>query len=75
MLVDDGRPRGLPFSRRNPLEGQTVAADIVLVGRSGARSGRVGSIGDAVFRALTFLFALLVLMILGGVIVLSLIHI
>jgi phosphate transport system permease protein len=51
------------------LEGQTVAADIVLVGRSGARSGRVGSIGDAVFRTLTFLFALLVLLILGGVIV------
>ena len=46
------------------LEGQTVAADIALVGRSGARSGRAGSIGDAVFRTLTFLFALLVLLIL-----------
>jgi phosphate transport system permease protein len=46
-----------------------VAADIALVGRSGARLGRAGSIGDAVFRALTFLFALLVLLILGGVIV------
>jgi phosphate transport system permease protein len=46
-----------------------VAADIVLLGRSGARRGRAGSIGDAVFRALTFLFALLVLLILGGVIV------
>jgi phosphate transport system permease protein len=44
-------------------------ADIALVGRSGARIGRAGSIGDAVFRALTFLFALLVLLILGGVIV------
>jgi len=69
MLVDDGRPRGLPFSRRNPLEGQTVAADIALVGRSAGRRGRAGSIGDTVFRALTFFFALLVLLILGGVIV------
>jgi phosphate transport system permease protein len=46
-----------------------VAADIALVGRSAAQHGRAGSIGDAVFRALTFFFALLVLMILGGVIV------
>ena len=69
MLVDDGRPRGLPFSRRNPLEGQTVAADIAIVGRSAGRRGRAGSIGDTVFRALTFFFALLVLLILGGVIV------
>jgi phosphate transport system permease protein len=46
-----------------------VAADIALVGRSAGRRGRAGSIGDTVFRALTFFFALLVLLILGGVIV------
>jgi phosphate transport system permease protein len=46
-----------------------VAADIALVGRSASQRGRAGSIGDGVFRALTFLFALLVLLILGGVIV------
>ncbi len=46
-----------------------MAADIALVGRSAARRGRAGSIGDALFRALTFFFALLVLLILGGVIV------
>jgi phosphate transport system permease protein len=46
-----------------------VAADIALVERSAAQRGRAGAIGDVVFRALTFLFALLVLLILGGVIV------
>jgi len=46
-----------------------VAADIALVERSAAQQGRAGSLGDAAFRALTFLFALLVLLILGGVIV------
>ena len=46
-----------------------MAADIALVGRSEAQRGRASSIGDVVFRALTFLFALLVLLILGGVIV------
>jgi phosphate transport system permease protein len=46
-----------------------VAADIVLVGRSAVQHGRAGSIGDIIFRALTFLFALFVLLILGGVIV------
>ena len=46
-----------------------MAADIALVGRSAAQRGDAGSIGDVVFRALTFLFALLVLLILGGVIV------
>jgi phosphate transport system permease protein len=46
-----------------------VAADIALVGRSAAQRGRAGAMGDLVFRALTFLFALLVLLILGGVIV------
>jgi phosphate transport system permease protein len=46
-----------------------VAADIAIVEQSPARRGRAGAIGDGVFRALTFLFALLVLLILGGVIV------
>jgi phosphate transport system permease protein len=46
-----------------------VAADIALLGRSVAQRQRAGSIGDAIFRTLTFLFALLVLLILGGVIV------
>ena len=46
-----------------------MAADIALVGRSAAQRGRAGAMGDLVFRALTFLFALLVLLILGGVIV------
>ena len=36
---------------------------------SPGRRGRAGAIGDAVFRAITFLFALLVLLILGGVII------
>ena len=46
-----------------------MAADIALVERSAAQQGRASSRGDIVFRALTFLFALLVLLILGGVIV------
>jgi len=46
-----------------------VAADIAIVERTVERGRRTGVIGDAVFRALTFLFALLVLLILGGVIV------
>jgi phosphate transport system permease protein len=46
-----------------------VAADIALVARSAMQRRGAGSIGDVVFRALTFLFALLVLLILGGVIV------
>jgi phosphate transport system permease protein len=46
-----------------------VAADLALIGRSTARGGRTGAVGDGVFRALTFLFALAVLLILGGVIV------
>jgi len=46
-----------------------VPADIALVGQSAGQHGRARSIGDIVFRALTFLFALLVLLILGGVIV------
>jgi phosphate transport system permease protein len=46
-----------------------VAAEITAVASIAARKGRAGAAGDAVFRALTFLFALLVLLILGGVIV------
>jgi phosphate transport system permease protein len=45
-----------------------VAADIALPRVDAARS-RNGAIGDFLFRHLTFLFALLVLLILGGVIV------
>jgi phosphate transport system permease protein len=44
-------------------------ADVAVAARLAAQRQRVGGIGDAVFRALTFLFALLVLLILGGVIV------
>jgi phosphate transport system permease protein len=46
-----------------------VTADAAVVQRIAERGGRAGAIGDVVFRALTFLFALLVLLILGGVIV------
>ncbi|MBV8738315.1 MAG: phosphate ABC transporter permease subunit PstC [Alphaproteobacteria bacterium] len=46
-----------------------VTAETVRVTRVSAERGRAGAIGDSVFRALTFLFALLVLLILGGVIV------
>ncbi len=46
-----------------------MAADIAVVQRIAERGRRAGAIGDVVFRALTFLFALLVLLILGGVIV------
>jgi phosphate transport system permease protein len=45
-----------------------VAAETAVIQRVAAGSGRAGAIGDAVFRALTVLFALLVLLILGGVI-------
>jgi phosphate transport system permease protein len=45
-----------------------VAAEIALP-RAAAAKGRGGAIGDLLFRYLTFLFALLVLLILGGVIV------
>jgi phosphate transport system permease protein len=46
-----------------------VAAETALVARVAARDGRAGALGDAAFRALSFLFALVVLLILGGVIV------
>jgi phosphate transport system permease protein len=45
-----------------------VAADIALPKASAAKGG-AGALGDFLFRHLTFLFALLVLLILGGVIV------
>jgi phosphate transport system permease protein len=45
-----------------------VAADLALTNATAAK-GRRGAIGDFLFRQLTFLFALLVLLILGGVIV------
>jgi phosphate transport system permease protein len=46
-----------------------VAAETAVVERLAAAGRRGGVIGDGVFRSLTFLFALLVLLILGGVIV------
>jgi phosphate transport system permease protein len=46
-----------------------MAAETVVVGRVWVSSRRGGVIGDVVFRSLTFLFAALVLLILGGVIV------
>jgi phosphate transport system permease protein len=46
-----------------------VAAEIAAESRLTPRGRGAGAIGDAVFRTLTFLFALLVLLILGGVIV------
>jgi phosphate transport system permease protein len=46
-----------------------VAADTAVVGRLAASGRRWGVVGDVVLRSLAFLFALLVLLILGGVIV------
>jgi phosphate transport system permease protein len=46
-----------------------VAAETAFVQRVAAAGGRAGAIGDVLFKWLTFLFALLVLLILGGVIV------
>jgi phosphate transport system permease protein len=46
-----------------------VAVETALGARAASRSGRAGAAGDAVFHGLTFLFALLVLLILGGVII------
>lgn len=46
-----------------------MAADTAVVGRLAASGRRGGVVGDIVFRSLAFLFALLVLLILGGVIV------
>src|SRR5271156_1730576 len=46
-----------------------MAAETAVVGRVAASGRRAGGIGDVVFRSLTFLFAALVLLILGGVII------
>jgi phosphate transport system permease protein len=46
-----------------------VAAETAVAERLAASGRRGGAIGDVAFRSLTFLFALLVLLILGGVIV------
>ena len=45
-----------------------MAVETAAVRGVAAAGGRAGAIGDTVFRSLTFLFALLVLLILGGVI-------
>jgi phosphate transport system permease protein len=46
-----------------------VATEVAAVPRAPARRRATGGAGDAIFRALTFTFALLVLLILGGIIV------
>jgi phosphate transport system permease protein len=46
-----------------------VAAEIACARRAVGRGRRVGTVGDPLFRALTFLFALAVLAVLGGIIV------
>jgi phosphate transport system permease protein len=46
-----------------------VAVETAVIQRIAPGSGRAGAIGDVLFRWLTFLFALFVLLILGGVIV------
>ena len=46
-----------------------MTAETAGVARITVEKGRAGAIGDSVFRTLTFFFALLVLLILGGVIV------
>jgi phosphate transport system permease protein len=47
----------------------TVTAQTVEAARVTTDKGRSGALGDVVFKALTFIFALLVLLILGGVII------
>ncbi len=46
-----------------------MTAEIAGIARATAPKGRGGAVGDTLFRALSFFFALLVLLILGGVIV------
>jgi phosphate transport system permease protein len=46
-----------------------VAAETAGIARISTERGRAGALGDSAFRTLTFIFALLVLVILGGVIV------
>jgi phosphate transport system permease protein len=54
---------------RNNAPGTIVTAETAGIARIGERKGRAGAIGEGVFRALTFFFALVVLLILGGVMV------
>ena len=46
-----------------------MAAETVVIRHEATRGGRAGAVGDVLFRSLTFLFALFVLLILGGVLV------
>jgi phosphate transport system permease protein len=46
-----------------------MAVETAIDARIAARKGRAGAAGDALFRGVTFLFALLVLLLLGGVII------
>ncbi|HEY2540682.1 MAG TPA: phosphate ABC transporter permease subunit PstC [Stellaceae bacterium] len=46
-----------------------MAAETAGIARISAIRGRAGALGDVVFRAMTFIFALLVLLMLGGVMV------
>jgi phosphate transport system permease protein len=46
-----------------------VATEVVVVLRATAQRRAAGGVGDAIFRALTLVFALLVLLILGGIII------
>jgi phosphate transport system permease protein len=59
----------LPAHGYQQSQAQIVAAETALIQRLAPRGVRAGAIGDFLFRSLTFLFALLVLLILGGVIV------
>jgi phosphate transport system permease protein len=54
---------------RNIAPGTIVTAETAGIARISERKGRAGAINDGVFRALTFFFALVVLLILGGVMV------
>ena len=46
-----------------------MATEVVAVGRTATRRRAAGAAGDAIFQALTFAFAVFVLLILGGFIV------
>ncbi len=46
-----------------------MASEIMVVPRATARRHAAGGVGDAIFRALTLAFALIVLLILGGIII------
>ena len=47
----------------------SAQAETVAIPKTAARRGPAGGIGDAIFHGLTVLFALIVLLVLGGVIV------